>query len=154
MAERADIEKLVRDEFAKKGASAVATKTLRYHNLTAVDVDNDGVAEFLGSYWIAPTADERRLLFFITNGSGTDMKFAYSEHSVVTPDQVMTSDLKDLDDGRGSELLLDVLDYDGDGVDEIFTIGQAFEGNNYYAYRRDGGKWIKVHESYVYRCAF
>ena len=66
----------------------------------------------------------------------------------------MTNDLKDLDGGRGSELLLDVLDADGDGVKEVFTIGQAFEGNNYYVYKRAAGKWTKVFEAYRYRCAF
>lgn len=149
-AERAEIEKLVRAEFTKNGASSAATKVLRYHNLTAVDLDNDGGVEFVGSYWIAPTKDERRLLFFVAEDRG----LAYSAHSVVTPEEVMTSDLKDVDAGRGAELLLDVLDYDGDGVKEIFTILQAFEGNNYYVYKRDGAKWTKVHETYVYRCAF
>jgi hypothetical protein len=67
---------------------------------------------------------------------------------------MMSSDLKDVDAGRGAELLLDVLDYDGDGVKELFTITQAFEGNNYYVYKRDGVTWKKVHETYVYRCAF
>ena len=123
--------------------------------MTAVDIDGDGVAEFVGSYWIAPKTDERRLLFFITDRSesGT-LSFTHADHSVVTPEDVMTSDLKDLDDGRGAELLLDVLDYDADGVKEIFTIGQAFEGNNYYVYRMEAGKWNQVHETYVYRCAF
>jgi hypothetical protein len=72
----------------------------------------------------------------------------------VTADDVMSGDLKDLDGGRGSELLLDLLDYDEDGVKEIFTIGQAFEGNNFYVYKRSGDKWNKVLETYRYRCAF
>ena len=41
-----------------------------------------------------------------------------------------------------------------DGVKEIFTIGQAFEGNNYYVYKRTGEKWAKVFETYRYHCAF
>jgi hypothetical protein len=153
--ERAEIEKLVRAEFTKNGASAAATKTLRYHNLTAVDVDGDDVAEFVGSYWIAPTANERRLLFFIAaRGASDGISFQQTEHSVVKPDDVMSGDLKDVDDGRGAELLIDLLDYDGDGDREIFTVGQAFEGNNYYVYKRDGATWKKIHETYVYRCAF
>jgi hypothetical protein len=153
-AERASLETLVRAEYIKKGASQAAVKTLRYHNLTAVDIDGDGEAEFIGSYWIAPTKDERRLLFFVTGRVDAALTFAYSEHSVVTPDDVMTGDLKDVDEGRGAELLVDVLDYDADGVKEIFTIGQAFEGNNYYVYRREGTKWTRVYETYIYRCAF
>lgn len=153
--ERNEIENLVRAEFSKHGASGAATKTLRYHNLTALDLDGDDVAEFVGSYWVAPTADERRTLFFVTD-RGTDgkVRFAVSDHSIVKPDDVMSGDVKDLDTGVGHELLLDVFDIDGDGVKEIFTIGRAFEGNNYYVYRHAGGKWTKIHETYVYRCAF
>jgi hypothetical protein len=154
--ERREIEKLVTAEFAKQGASAAAVKTLRYHNLTALDVDGDDLPEFVGSYWIAPTSAERRLLFFIgEQDANGKIEFPVSEHSVVKVDDVMSGDIKDLDTGIGHELLLDVLDYDADGVGEIFTIGRAFEGNNYFAYKRsDGGKWTKVHETYSYRCAF
>jgi hypothetical protein len=152
--ERKRVETLVRTEFTKKGATAAATKTLRYHNLTAVDVDGDDDAEFIGSYWIATKADERRLLFFVIADVGDKSAFVYSEHSIVGPDDVMSGDLKDVEKGYGAELLVDLLDYDGDGVDEIFTIGQAFEGNNYYVYKRTDGKWTKVHETYDYRCAY
>jgi hypothetical protein len=82
------------------------------------------------------------------------MLFATADHSVVGPDDVMSGDVKDLDTGVGHELLLDVLDFDNDGVREIFTIGQAFEGNNYYVYKRVDGKWSKVYETYDYRCAY
>lgn len=153
--ERAAIEGSVRAEFIKNGASAEDAKTLRYHNLIAVDVDGDRDPEFVGSYWIAPKPDERRLLFFVFKFVPDNAKVLISlDHSVVTTDDVMSGDLKDVDKGYGAELLLDVLDYDGDGVKELFTIGQAFEGNNYYVYKRDGVKWVKVHETYVYRCAF
>ncbi|MEP6704018.1 MAG: hypothetical protein ABJB34_04370 [Acidobacteriota bacterium] len=154
--ERRRIETLVAAEFTKQGAPALAVKTLRYHNLTAIDVEDDHLPEFVGSYWIAPTAAERRLLFFIAEQDANGkIHFSVSEHSVVKPDGVMSGDVKDLDTGVGHELLLDVLDYDGDGVREIFTIGQAFEGNNYYVYKRgDGGKWAKVFETYNYRCAY
>ncbi|MEO8574828.1 MAG: hypothetical protein ABI481_12750 [Pyrinomonadaceae bacterium] len=154
--ERREIEKLVAAEFVVQGASATAVKTLRYHNLTAIDVEDDDIPEFVGSYWIAPTAGERRLIFFVAEyDANSKMQFSIKEHSVVKPDDVMSGDVKDLDTGVGHELLLDVFDYDADGVGEIFTIGQAFEGNNYYVYKRgEGGKWAKVHETYNYRCAY
>jgi hypothetical protein len=46
------------------------------------------------------------------------------------------------------------MDVDGDRTAEIFTIARAFEGNNYLIYRRSGGKWEKMFESYSYRCAY
>ena len=154
--EKREIEKLVAAEFAKQGASAAAVKTLRYHNLTALDVEDDDLPEFVGSYWIAPTSGERRLLFFIAEQDANGkIQFSVSDHSIVKADDVMSGEVKDLDTGIGHELLLDVLDYDADGVREIFTIGRAFEGNNYYVYKRgEGGTWTKVHETYSYRCAF
>jgi hypothetical protein len=153
--EKAEIEILVRKEFKKNGAGDALVKTLRFHNFTALDINGDGTPEFVGSYWIAPTAAERRRLFFIAEGApGGSIALTHSEHDVVKAEDVMTNDLKDLDGGRGSELLLDVLDTDGDGVKEIFTIGQGFEGNNYYAYKRTAGKWVKAFDIYRYRCAF
>ena len=70
-AERAEIETLVREAFAKKSISAEITKNLKYHNLTALDVNNDGQAEMVGSFWVEPTATEREVLFFIAE-LGTD----------------------------------------------------------------------------------
>lgn len=153
-AERSEIETLVRAEFANQGTAASAMTVLRYHNLTALDVNKDGVAELVGSYWIAPT-NERRMLFFIAEkGSDGKYSFVHHEYKLVKPDDVMSGELTDLDTGVGHELLLDVFDYDRDGAAEIFTISKAFEGNNYFAYRKANGQWTKVHESYVYRCAF
>ena len=50
-AERVEVEKLVIAEFAKN--KVTAKQPLRSHNLTALDIDNDGKIEFVGSYWVA-----------------------------------------------------------------------------------------------------
>jgi len=153
--ERAEIETLVRAEFTKQGVSANAAKNLKYHNLTALDVDNDGKAEMVGSFWAENSAKERNLLFFIAekNDDGK-YNFGYSEYEKATPDNVMSGDLKDLDGGIGNELLLDAMNYNGDATAEIFTIARAFEGNNFNVYSRQNGKWTKVFESYNYHCAY
>jgi hypothetical protein len=155
-AERAEIESLVRAEFVKQGVSANAAKDQKYHNLTALDVDNDGKAEMVGSFWAENSANERNLLFFIAekDKSGKYV-FGYSEYEKVTPENVMSGELKDLDEhGIGHELLLDTYEFNGDGTAEIFTLGKAFEGYNYYAYSRQNGKWAKVFEGYNYHCAY
>ena len=153
--ERAEIETLVRAEFTKQGVSANAVKNLKYHNLTALDVDNDGKAEMVGSFWAENSAKERNLLFFIAekNDDGK-YNFGYSEYEKATPDNVMSGDLKDLDGGIGNELLLDAMNYNGDATAEIFTIARAFEGNNFNVYSRQNGKWTKVFESYNYHCGY
>lgn len=153
--ERADAEKLVRAEFTKNNMADAASKQLRYHNLTAIDVDKDGTAELVGTFWIAPKTDERSLLFFIAakNDEG-DYAFEYSEFESVKPNDVMSGDVKDLDEGIGNEFLLDYFDIDGDGKSEIFTTSQAFEGRNFAVYTRDKSKWVRLHESYNYRCGY
>lgn len=154
-AERAEIETLVRDEFTKQGISASAIKNMKYHNLTALDIDGDGRAELVGTFWAENSADERNLLFFIAekpkNGK---YNFGYSEYEKVKKDDVMSGELKDLDEGIGHELLLDALDYDGDQTAEIFTLNKAFEGYNYHVYSRRDGKWTRVFETYNYHCAY
>ena len=154
-AERSEIESLVRAEFVKQNVSATALKKLRYYNLTALDVDDDGEAEMVGSFWVESSVKERNLLFFIADqDTGGEYKFGYSEYEKLTPDDLMSGDFKDLDEGVGSELLLDALEYNGDATAEIFTINRAFEGNNFHVYSRRDGKWTRVFENYNYHCAY
>src|SRR5690242_8345575 len=107
---------------------------LRFQNLTALDVDNDGKPEFVGSYWVEIDKLTRGLLFFIAQ-RGSNGKYAISYHEYRTVDQanVMSKSIKDVDEGVYHELLLDAFDYDGDGVAEIFTYQQSFEGSGFHA---------------------
>ncbi len=153
--ERAEIDSLVRSVYANHKVPAASYKQLHYQNLTAVDVDNDGVPEFVGSYWLAPKADQRDLLFFIAEkGKNGKLAFTYSDYQEVTSDKVMSGDLKDIEKGIYQPLLLDLLDVDNDGTAEVFTLSGAFEGNNYAVFKRSEGKWTKVIESYDYRCGY
>lgn len=153
--ERAEIEALVRAEFTKQGVSAAALKNMHYHNLTALDVDFDGKAEMVGSFWVETSATERALLFFIADKT-KDGKYAFgfSEFKNVKQDEVMSGEIKAVDEGVYNELLLDVFDYNGDKTSEIFTYVQGFEGSGFYAYKRDGGKWVRAFEGSNYHCGF
>ena len=154
-AERREIEDLVRDEFINQGVSENAAGKMKYHNLTAIDVDADGKAEMVGSFWTGDTAVERNLLFFIAEKQKNGKYgFGYSEFRKIVPDEVMSGELKDLDDGTYHELLLDSMEYDGDTTAEIFTLVKGFEGNNFNVYSKREGKWTKVFEGSNYHCAF
>lgn len=153
--ERAEIETLVRAELSKQNVAANALKNLHYYNLTAIDVDNDGNAEMVGSYWAETSAKERNQLFFIADkGKNGKYSIDYSDYQKLTPDQVMSGEMKDLDNGIGSELFLDSFEYTGDKTDEIFTTTQGFEGNSFSVYSRKDGKWTKVFDGSNYHCAY
>lgn len=151
-AEKSDVESLVQAEFSRQ---KLTPKELRFHNLTAVDVDNDGRAELVGSYWVEIDRQTRALLFFIA-AKGTDGKYAFGHHEYRTIDQsgVMSGDIKNVDEGVYHELLLDVFDANGDGTAEIFTYTQSFEGSGFNVYGRSGGKWKNVFEGSNYHCGY
>lgn len=151
-AERNEIEVLVKAEYAKQ---KLTPKVLRYHNLTALDVDNDGSAEIVGSYWVEVDKLTRALLFFIAT-KGTNGKYALGHHEYRTVDQtnVMSGDIKNIDEGVYHELLLDVFDVNGDGVAEVFTNTASFEGAGFGVYSRAGNKWTKVFDGSNYHCGY
>ena len=151
-AERNEIEVLVKAEYAKQ---KLTPKVLRYHNLTALDVDNDGSAEMVGSYWVEVDKLTRALLFFIAT-KGTNGKYALGHHEYRTVDQanVMSGDIKNIDEGVYHELLLDVFDVNGDGVAEVFTNTASFEGAGFGVYSRAGNKWTKVFDGSNYHCGY
>ncbi len=153
--ERGEINKLVMDEMLKNKVPIKNTGELRYHNLTKLDVDGDGNPEFVGTYWYNTAAKKRSLLFFIAekNAKGT-YSIPFTKFQEIEEKDVMNTDIKALDEGTYHELLLDMLDYDGDGQSEIFTYSQGFEGSNFNAYKRVDGKWTQVLETSNYHCAF
>jgi hypothetical protein len=155
VAERTEIEALVRSTFAKNKIGAAVLKNLKYQNLTAVDVNRDGTPEFVGSYWVAPTGKSRALLFLIAE-KGKSGKYALSltDFSRIAEADTMGDDITAVDGGVYHELLLDLFDYDADGTSEIFTYSASFEGAGFTVYRRTGGRWVKDFEASNYRCAY
>ncbi len=154
-AERAELDALIKAEFMKNGVSEAVANDMRYLNNTGLDVDSDGKAEFVGTYWtyIGPT--ERGLLFFIADkGAEGKYAFGYSEYRKVNQSEVMGGDIKAIDTGIYHELLLDIFDTDGDGVSEIFSYTQGFEGSSFNVYRRQAGAWTNIFEASNYHCGY
>ncbi len=152
-AERSDIEALVKAEFKKNGVAAAAAEKIHYHNLTAIDVNGDNVAELVGTFWSEPAKDDRRLLFFIAEkGAGGAYSFTHKNYDALKTSDIMSGDTKDVDDGILHEMLVDSMDVDGTA--EVFTTTQAFEGRNFRVYKKAAGKWTSILESYNYRCGY
>ena len=150
--EKAEIDALVRTEYSNQKLTA---KVLHYQNLTAIDVNNDGNAEFVGSYWIEVDKNTRALLFFIAEKfANGKYAMSFTDYRSIGREGVMSKDISDVDKGVYHELFLDSFDYDGDGVAEIFTYQQSFEGAGFAAYKKADGKWTKTYEFDNYHCGY
>ncbi len=154
-AERVIADNLVKAEFAKQGNSAAVIETRDYHNLTALDVDGDGKIELVGSFWVKPDEKTRNTLFFIADkGSDGKYRMGFGKYNSIKEDSVMNGEISTIDGGVYHELLLDVFDLDGDGVSEVFSYVQSFEGASFNVYMRVDGKWNSVFEGSNYHCGF
>jgi hypothetical protein len=151
-AEKIAIEKLVVKEFQK---NKVSVKGMKLVKLTCIDVDDNKVNEFVGTYTVSPSTKERALLFFIATKLKTGTyAIKYSELERIKQDEVMSGDIRDVDNGIYQEMLLDFLDTDDDGIAELFTVKDSFEGVGYNSYKLKGGKWERVLEGAIYHCGY
>ncbi|HEX8248070.1 MAG TPA: hypothetical protein VF599_07855 [Pyrinomonadaceae bacterium] len=155
-AERAEITSLVRAEFAKQKVAAGVLKNLKFHNMTALDVETDGKAEIVGTSYVETSPKGRAILFFIADkNKAGKYAFGFSEFKSMNEEEMMSgASITAIDTGIYCELLLDVLEYNGDKTGEIFTFTQGLEGNGFNAYQRKGGKWVRAFEGSNYHCAF
>lgn len=152
-AEKTDADALAKAEFAKEKLTPKGV--LRYQNLTAINVGGSNGDTLVGSYWTEIDKLTRGLLFFIASkGSNGKYSVGYREYRKVDQADVMSGNITAVDEGIYHELLIDYLDVGGDGVAEIFTYQQGFEGAGFKAYQRQGGRWVKAHEFNNYHCGF
>jgi hypothetical protein len=159
--ERTEITALVRAEFVKQKVAASALRNLNFHNMTALDVETDGKAEIVGTSYVVTSYSESKpdayaILFFIADkNKAGKYNFGFSEFKAVKQEEMMSgAEVTAIENGIYSELLLDVLEYNGDKTGEIFTYTQGLEGSGFNAYRRSGGKWIRAFEGGNYHCGF
>lgn len=155
-AERAGAEKLARTLLARRRLTPAQLRGLRTINLTATDLDGDGTAELAGTFRVDRGAASAELLFLLAESKGGTWSAAMANH-----DPLRRADLPDPalfkeagGSGFFSEILLDQLDLDGDGTGELFTFGRSLEGVRYKIYKRTAGRWRRLEEFYVYRCAY
>jgi len=151
--EKAEADALATAEFLKE---KLTPKTLHFQNLTAINVGGSNGDVLVASYWIEIDKLTRGLLFFIADKSkGGKYSVGYREYRKVDQGDMMSgTNISAVDEGIYHELLLDYLDINGDGVAEIFTYQQGFEGAGFTAFQRSGSHWAKAYEFNNYHCAF
>jgi hypothetical protein len=156
-AERAALMPLVRAAFKEKGLPAALLPSVMTVNLTALDLDNDGKAELVGSFVAKKTgrAAARYALFLFAEPQGNSYRTAVLQYEKFTDADLMSgADLTAIENGVYLERLVDGLDLDGDGTHEVVTERDGLEGDSYFIYKKQGGAWKQVYEFGNYRCAF
>lgn len=136
-AERNSVMTLARNIYRQHKTSNAQLRTLKANNLTATDLDGDGKFEVVGNFQIAygPNSPYRRDLFLIATPGGTGYRAELAEFQSYR----MTDGF-----GRGIAFV-DQLDMDGDGISEVVTINEGYDGYGYSIYQRKGGVWRSIY---------
>jgi hypothetical protein len=156
-AERAALMPLVRGVYKQKGVPAALLPGLMTVNLTALDLDNDGKSELIGSFVVKKQKGgaARYALFLFAEPQGTSYRTTVLQYERYTDNDLMSGATIDaIENGVYLERLVDALDLDNDGASEVITERDGFEGDTYLIYKKQGGKWNKIYEFSNYRCAF
>jgi hypothetical protein len=156
-AERAALMPLVKAAYTQKGVPAALLPGLMTVNLTALDLDNDGKSELIGSFVVKKQKGgaARYALFLFAEPKGTSYQTTILQYERYTDDDLMSGATIDaIENGVYLERLVDALDLDGDGAAEVVTERDGFEGDSYFIYKKQGGKWNQIYEFSNYRCAF
>lgn len=156
-AERAALMPLVRAVYKQKGVPAALLPSLTTINLTALDLDNDGKSELVGSFVVKKQKGgaARYPLFLFAEPEGNSYRTTVLQYDRFTKDDIMSgAELTVVENGVYIEKLVDALDLDGDGVSEVVTERDGLEGDGYTIFKKQDGKWNKAYEFSNYRCAF
>jgi hypothetical protein len=98
--------------------------------MTATDLDDDCTADIAGTFRVNRGASSAEQLFLLAESKAGGYAAAFANyHAVKSADLPDPSIFKEL--GKGgtlSEILLEQLGPDGDGTDELFTLGRSLEG--------------------------
>lgn len=156
-AERATLMPLVRAAYRQKGVPAALLSNLMTINLTALDLDNDGKSELIGSFVAKKQKGgaARYPLFLFAEPQGSSYRTTILQFERYTAKDIMSgADLTAIEGGVYLERLVDALDLDGDGSSEVITVRDGLEGDGYFIYKKQGAKWNQVYEFSNYRCGF
>lgn len=155
--ERAALMPLVKAAYKQKGVPAALLANLTTVSLTALDLDNDGKAELIGSFVVKKQTKgaARYALFLIAEPQGSSYRTTVLQYEQFTGKDIMSgADITIIENGVYLERLVDGLDLDSDGAAEVITVTDGLEGDSYHIYKKQGGTWRKFYEFANYRCAF
>lgn len=137
--EREAVMTLVKSIYRQHQTSNALMRSLKVGNLTATDLNGDGKFEVVGDFQIVAnpksTNSARRDLFLIATPSGTGFRAELAKFQSYR-----------MVDGFGSGIAFaDQLDIDGDGVAEVVTVNEGYDGYGYSIYKKQGGVWRMIY---------
>jgi hypothetical protein len=124
--------------YLRNGVPRDLVAKMKVRNLTATDLDGDGVTELVGSFEIeGPPPQEYgdpvvAAVFLVATVRGSSLE----------------PSLEWFNDGKENVHLqdfVDQVDLDGDGVAEIVTNSTYYEHNDYTIYKRQGSSWVSIY---------
>ncbi len=136
--ERAAALGIARAEFVRRSVPAQLLSRLEMVQLTVSDVNRDGRQDLLGVARIDSVNNTGpvRTLFFVAEGGASGYRPTLARYH----------------SGNGEtyslEVLIDHVDLDGDGIDEILTRAYGWEWFTHRIYSRRGGRWVRTYEGY------
>jgi hypothetical protein len=122
-AEMRELLAIVRRVFAIKAVPADALANIKSENVAATDLNGDGRTDFIGSFVVRDPRNSHDL-FLVAMRDGRGILRA----DVIRYDRALNA--KD-DTGAKNWTLVDVEDFDGDGIDEIIVEAHGWEWNSY-----------------------
>ena len=135
-AERSAVMLLMKGIYTKHQTPGSLLPSIKVTNLTATDLDGDGIYEMIGSFTLAAPNKFERDLFLIAKPWGLRVmraEFANFQAYQPPPEQFLHS----ID-------FVDQLDLDGNGVGEVFAVQGGFDAYGYVIYKKVGGRWRQV----------
>jgi len=105
-------------------------------SLTATDLNRDGKAELIGSFEITiPTLYGRHTLFLVAEHHSNRYRARVTwYHRCIADDDCV------------ERLLVDHLDLNGDGIDEVIVRAEYFEAWDYIIYKKQRGYWRSIYK--------
>jgi hypothetical protein len=122
--------------FRRHGLATRSIKKMEVLNLTAGDLYGDGRTVLIGSFQVLRRGAEQNL-FTILEPRGNGFRASLVQYH--------SSKLSDREDAD-TELLVDWLDFNGDGVAEVITENGYYEATDYSIYRRKAGVWRVLYQ--------
>lgn len=132
--ERAAVINLAKETYKQRRVPAGYLANMEVINLTACDLDADGVAELIGSFEAKGANDTSYCLFLIVESQMGAFKAGatwYKMGSEATYE---------------SRRFVDHIDIDGDGISEVIAQTGYYESTDYSIYKKSKGVWRSVYQ--------